>query len=140
MKCVDSQLPSEPAKPVPMAERFSWKEALGLVLILCVVGVVAFVAHSAGMLFCLFRKMTGFSCPCCGTTRACLAVLRGDFVGALTHNPLAVAVIVLGPFIVWLRTQRKTWPRFVVITATVLGWVAFWLNWAYLLFRDLSQR
>lgn len=139
MKCVDSQLPPEPEKPVPVAGLLSRKEAFGFVLILGAIGILAFVAHAAGIGFCLFRRLTGFSCPCCGTTRACLAVLRGDFVGALTYNPLAVVLIFLGPFIVWLMTLRRTWPRAVVITTTVLGWAAVLLNWAYLLFRDLSR-
>ena len=117
----------------------SKREALGLILIMCVVGLIGIVAHHQGMLFCLFRRLTGIPCPCCGTTRACLAILRGDFAAAVGFNPLAVAVVFMGPFVLWLMTLRKTWPRYSVVLATILVWLAVFLNWAYLLFHDLSS-
>lgn len=133
------QSPAESDRQIPLAGVLSKREIFGLVLILIAVGAVALVAHVAGINLCLFRRLTGFPCLCCGTTRACLAILRGDVVGALTYNPLAVAIIFLGPFVVWLMTLRKTWPRAVVVTAMALAWIAVALDWVYLLFRDLSQ-
>lgn len=40
---------------------------------------------------CLFRSLTGVPCPTCGTTRAAVAFLEGDFAAAFTTNPLAAA-------------------------------------------------
>ena len=139
MKCADSLLPTESVKQVSSASLFSKREAFGLMLILSLLGAIALAGHAAGITFCLFRRLTGFSCPCCGTTRVCLSILRGDIVGAIAYNPLAVLVIFLGPFALWLMTLRKAWPRSVVLSATALAWIAVLFNWAYLLFRDLSQ-
>jgi hypothetical protein len=38
---------------------------------------------------CPFRALTGLPCLSCGTTRAAVAVLHGDVLGALATNPLA---------------------------------------------------
>jgi len=38
---------------------------------------------------CLFRDLTGFPCPTCGTAHAALALTRLDLPGAFAFNPLA---------------------------------------------------
>lgn len=38
---------------------------------------------------CHFKVLTGMPCPTCGTTRAAVALLHGDVIGALASNPLA---------------------------------------------------
>ena len=54
-----------------------------------------FLAFLAFLLFqyfivydCPLRTLTGFSCPCCGMTRAWRCFLRGDIYGALYWHPL----------------------------------------------------
>lgn len=37
---------------------------------------------------CLFRALTGFACPGCGSTRALHHLLHGDLFGAFQLNPL----------------------------------------------------
>ena len=44
---------------------------------------------------CLFKSITGLACPGCGTTRAGLALLDGNFSAALGTNPLGIITIVL---------------------------------------------
>ena len=61
-------------------------------------------------------------------------------MGALNYNPLAVAVLFIGPVSLWLMTLRKVWPKSVVIIATALGFIVVLLNWAYLLSHELIQR
>ena len=40
---------------------------------------------------CVFRSLTGFPCPTCGTTGAATAFLNGEFAVAFSANPLAAA-------------------------------------------------
>lgn len=47
---------------------------------------------------CLFRLLTGFTCPGCGATRALHQVLHGHFETAFTLNPLFLLAI---PFLLF---------------------------------------
>jgi len=44
---------------------------------------------------CLFKQVTGIPCPSCGSTRSVLALLRGDFAGALFWNPFGILIILI---------------------------------------------
>jgi len=37
---------------------------------------------------CPFKALTGLPCPSCGTTRAAVALLHGDVLGAMLSNPV----------------------------------------------------
>ncbi len=53
--------------------------------------------------FCLFRAVTGFPCPSCGTTHSVLAIIKGNFSEAIRMNPLGfIAVPVLLIFPIWI--------------------------------------
>jgi hypothetical protein len=47
---------------------------------------------------CLFRLLTGLTCPGCGTTRALHAILHGHFETAFMLNPL---LLIASPLLVW---------------------------------------
>lgn len=57
------------------------------------------VVNTTGMMpRCLFKLVTGWSCPGCGSQRAFHALLRGDFHAALEANlllPFAMAYLVV---------------------------------------------
>lgn len=114
------------------------RDVIGLLLILGIIGTVAFSAYAVGVPLCLFRHFTGIPCPCCGTTRACLSVLRGDLVGALKFNPLAVIAIFTGPFALWLMTRRKAWSIVAFVLSRGVIVLAVLLNWAYLIYSALG--
>ncbi len=42
---------------------------------------------------CLFKRLTGFPCPSCGSTRAILAFLNGNFSEAFHLNPLGILLL-----------------------------------------------
>jgi Protein of unknown function (DUF2752) len=46
-------------------------------------------------LACPFRKLTGFTCPGCGSTRALHRLIHGDVVAAFQFNPLFVLALPL---------------------------------------------
>lgn len=44
---------------------------------------------------CVFKRICGFDCICCGMTRACLHALRLDFAAAFSYHPMFWSVPVL---------------------------------------------
>jgi hypothetical protein len=92
---------------------------------------------------CPFLAMTGWPCLTCGATRATIGLLQGDFVQAVSWNPLAflalcgVAIFDLYAVVVllgraprlravdWTRTEKN------VLRAAII--CALLLNWMYLL-------
>ena len=42
---------------------------------------------------CVFRALTGWPCPTCGSTRAILALADGRLLAAVALNPLAVLML-----------------------------------------------
>lgn len=89
---------------------------------------------------CVFRSLTGFACPSCGTTRAAMALLEGNLLASLTHNPLAAIVgfifiagapiAVIWTFAGWpLATFPSPLPSWIRIAAIALILV----NWLYLM-------
>jgi ABC-type anion transport system duplicated permease subunit len=88
----------------------SKKNLYSLFALLCVAGYIWIAltytfseAFHSERNFCLFKAITGFPCPACGSTRAVLTLLHGDISGSLWWNPLGVVlvfVLVILPF--WL--------------------------------------
>ena len=90
---------------------------------------------------CLFKLLTGIPCPACGSTRAVLALLRGE--DALAYNPLgiitfAVALLTLvalsrdlvtgsdSLFLYWRRAEqfvRQPWVAAAGIAALTSNWM-----------------
>ena len=91
---------------------------------------------------CLFRTVTGFPCPSCGTTHSVLAILKGNFHEALKLNPfgfVVLPVILILP--VWilldLFRNNNSFFRFYGTMEKIIGrkWIAYpaiillMLNW-----------
>ena len=60
--------------------------------------IVGLVDPRGGPTICPFKLATGHDCPGCGGTRAAHDLMRGDLLGALDHNVLAVLAL---PLILW---------------------------------------
>jgi hypothetical protein len=84
---------------------------------------------------CLFHRLTGFSCPSCGMTRATHAVLNGRLAEAMTFHPVGVVMLpILGGMVAfflpsWVRGERGL--PFPLIRARFAWWalgavLAFW--------------
>ena len=48
---------------------------------------------------CIFRVLTGWQCPGCGITRACLSLLKGEIRTSFSYNPF---LYIAGPCIIYL--------------------------------------
>ena len=62
---------------------------------------------------CAFHTVTGWPCPTCGTTRACLALLRGDVMQAFRWHPVAALFpFTFAVYVVYaIGTLTGRWPR-----------------------------
>jgi len=92
---------------------------------------------------CNFHRLTGYPCPSCGGTRACLLLSRLDVLGAARMNPLAAVLGIAGGLwalysiaVLAFRLRRirlgfssNTERRIFWITAVLVALA----NWAYLI-------
>ena len=84
---------------------------------------------------CLFRALTGLTCPGCGSTRAMHQILHGHFVAAFMLNPLFLLAI---PFLLYALfrysigvmrgeiPRRNTLPASYIYALFVIV-VSFWI-------------
>lgn len=107
-------------------------------------GLFVFVLHLLGRLPqypCVFKVVTGYPCPTCGTTRSALSLFRYDIVSAFFYNPLFfLGGIVFGVWVVYgfymLFSRKKVKVEFTKNEGRFLKWgilVLFILNWIYLI-------
>lgn len=120
-----------------------WLEGVGAVLL---IAALVSALHFCGAEVCLFRRLTGWPCLTCGTSRAFAALLRGDIAGAFAMQPLAVAAgaavgaaVLIQTFSMWrlrtvlaLRLERHE--RIALAVAAVLLLAA---NWIWLAIRGV---
>jgi len=87
---------------------------------------------------CLFRFLTGFTCPGCGTTRAMHQILHGDFLTAFTLNPLFLLAI---PFLLFALVRysvivlRGGVPRPISLPAAYI-YALFFIVLSFWIFRN----
>lgn len=76
-----------------------WKRARGDLDLGIVYGGIVLLTLFAGRYLpvfalaptCVFRTLTGFPCPTCGSTRSIVFLSRGDLYSAFAMNPLVAA-------------------------------------------------
>ena len=89
---------------------------------------------------CAFLAVTGLPCATCGATRSMIALLHGNFFGALRWNPLAffglgglvifdlyAAIVLAGQtarlrIVDWTATEKNV-VRIALISLLVLNWI-----------------
>ena len=87
---------------------------------------------------CLIKRLTGYPCPTCGSTRGVLSLLHGHIVRAWLYNPLLFSA--LGLFAA-VTAVRIFFARGIKINLTkkerMLAWIVaivlFLANWAYVI-------
>ena len=102
-----------------------------------VAGFLFFVDPQKSLSFapCPFHLLTGFYCPGCGTLRALHALLHGEFLAALSFNPLTIlslpflAYPLFSQVLVVVRGRglpAVMWPPWAIRALFVLI-VAYWI-------------
>ena len=94
--------------------------------------------HHTQVDLCLFRRLTGYPCPTCGSTRGVLHILQGDIPAAWAFNPLlftvlAVAGALLAVRVAFGRAVRIRLTRGEQRIAWIVGTALLLLNWAYVI-------
>ena len=88
---------------------------------------------------CLIKRLTGYPCPTCGSTRGVMSLLHGHIIRAWLYNPLLFSV--LGLFVA-LTAVRVFFARGIKVNLTkkerifiwILIIVLFFANWAYVIY------
>lgn len=82
--------------------------------------------HSSGSYgFCPFLELTGRPCPGCGGLRAVNDLTRGDFIGAVSSNVMAVALVgVLGvAWILWVVRRLRGHDGPMIVLSARIGMI-----------------
>lgn len=51
--------------------------------------------QNSGFGVCAFKRITSIPCPSCGSTRALLLLLQGEFIGSILLNPFGILSAIL---------------------------------------------
>lgn len=70
----------------------------GIILLVGILYAV-FVRLTGLAVPCIFRTLTGWQCPGCGITRACLSLLKGEIRTSFSYNSF---LYIAGPCIIYL--------------------------------------
>lgn len=60
---------------------------------------------------CIFKQLTGFDCPGCGSQRAIHCLLHGDIGGAWHFNPAVIVAIPILVLCIYAEVRHKSCPR-----------------------------
>ncbi len=83
---------------------------------------------------CIFKGVTDIPCPGCGMTRACLAILQGEFSTAWRYHPFSFLLIGLTILIVFQpEYTQETWGAIslikqkIIVSILILLCLSLWL-------------
>jgi hypothetical protein len=57
--------------------------------------VSRYFLQESNITLCLFKNISGYNCPSCGTTRAVSLLLEANFSAAFRQNPLGIIVLII---------------------------------------------
>lgn len=84
---------------------------------------------------CLFKLLTGYDCPGCGSQRAFHALLHGHIARAWGYNPFVFFAVPAAAFYIVTEAGRDNWPRFhaaavhpAVLTAILIAITGWWIG------------
>lgn len=120
---------------VPLPRRQTIYLALGT---LSIMGGCILACHLCGLMLCPLKRLTGFPCFTCGSTRAVILLMRGEVTAAFWTQPLIVSLLLLAIpvslFCLYTSLTRKRLPRvslsklekmvfiFLLTNVTLLNW------------------
>lgn len=126
-----------PATRLPRAPVWIWA-LVGLWIAVVLAGVVVELSTGEHVELCALKHFTGVPCATCGSTRAVLSLVGGNFVGALAWNPGVVLALLTTLTVLIARVASARAPR-LELSARGRRWL--WIaisslvvaNWAYVI-------
>ena len=82
------------SRELPRAER-QWRAVTTLAWPAMLGGAPLLLSRLSDVPICAFRGVTGRPCPLCGGTRACAALVEGNFLAAWQLNPGLMPLLAL---------------------------------------------
>lgn len=117
--------------------------SLSFLMLVLLLGGLVTGAHLLDIRLCLFRRLTGYPCPTCGSTRAVVHLLKGEWGRAFARQPLASAALLGGLlfFLVYLLLRAfglknvRIPPRLIPNKwfLFLLGGILVIANWIYII-------
>jgi len=103
-------------------------------LIILVIGALyaVFVNLTGHSVHCIFRRITGFLCPGCGTTGMCLSLLRFDFKTAFLYNRAVFCMLPFLAFVIgrliylYIRYDRRQDKATNIMCYVMIGVLVVW--------------
>tara|TARA_R110000737_G_scaffold327084_3_gene341140 strand:- start:14394 stop:14810 length:417 start_codon:yes stop_codon:yes gene_type:complete len=96
---------------------FDRKQLYSLLLIACLAGYIWLyfsitknIADNMPAEVCLIKRVTNMPCPSCGSTRSIISLTKGEFVHALTINPigyLVATIMLIAPIWIFIDTISR---------------------------------
>jgi hypothetical protein len=88
---------------------------------------------------CLFRRLTGYDCPTCGSTRGILSLLHGHIIETWLYNPLLFSLLIIFCIVTAIRVFfargiQINLTRAERLFAWILAVILFAGNWMYIIF------
>ena len=78
-------------------------DAWWVILIIICYSIIAWLFSGTS---CLLASTLGIPCPACGTSRAIVELLQGDFIGSLRYHPLLIPGIIV--FGIYFSSVKRT--------------------------------
>jgi hypothetical protein len=82
----------------------------GIVLIPAILFFLPYHFFDSNGPSCLFTLLSGYSCPGCGLTRACMRIIHFRFEEAYAFNKLSIFIFPVLAFL-WAKEGWDTWKK-----------------------------
>jgi len=79
---------------------------------------------------CPVKRILGWDCPTCGTTRAVLALVKGNLRGYFQHQPFAVPLCMTAAAVFWKPEALRI--KYMPLAVLTAGVNAVWYVWRLL--------
>ena len=121
-----------------VSRSISWRETVRFLFSLILVAALILLTYSLGIVLCPLKRFTGVPCPTCGSTRAVLSALHGDFAKAFALQPLVMTLVIAsGPIALAAKLSQKAKRLLISATHHPLTWfiaaLALIANWIYVI-------